>query len=238
MTTDLPFSDPLSDLPFSIIVPVLNEAATLPELLRHLQHITVPCGGEVVLVDGGSTDTSLELMHESGYTVVRSAAGRARQMNAGAAAAAGEVLFFLHADTRLPTVDLRELCEALAQTERQWGRFDVRIHGRSRLLPVVALLMNVRSRLTGIATGDQCLFIQREVFFALGGFPNQPIMEDIAMCVRLNNVSRPLCVRSRVATSGRRWDTNGAWRTIFLMWRLRWLYWRGQCPTTLATMYR
>jgi hypothetical protein len=119
-----------------------------------------------------------------------------------------------------------------------WGRFDVRINGRSPLLHVVAWLMNQRSRWTGIATGDQALFVQRALFQRIGGFPDQPLMEDIEISRRLRKLARPFCLRQRVVTSGRRWDTRGVWRTIFLMWRLRWLYWRGVPPQVLAEAYR
>jgi hypothetical protein len=119
-----------------------------------------------------------------------------------------------------------------------WGRFDVTIQGQSALLPVVAALMNIRSRWTGIATGDQALFVQRDVFQHLGGFPDQPLMEDIELSRRLCRLSRPACLRPKVTTSGRRWDTRGAWSTIFLMWRLRWRYWRGESAERLAEQYR
>jgi rSAM/selenodomain-associated transferase 2 len=152
-------------------------------------------------------------------------------------AASGDTLLFLHADTTLPADALSLISDALAH--HAWGRFDVRIAGRSRWLPVVAAFMNMRSRLTGIATGDQALFMRREAFDAVGGFPDQALMEDIEICKRLRrHAGAPACLRAKVVTSGRRWDERGAWRTIVQMWRLRWLYWRGVGADRLAAAYR
>lgn len=158
-------------------------------------------------------------------------------MNAGAALARGDVLLFLHADTQLPADADAEVRQAIA-SGALWGRFDVRICGQAWMLRVVAALMNARSRWSGIATGDQALFVRREVFERLGGFPDQPLMEDIEMTKRLRQLARPACLRAQVTTSGRRWDSRGVWRTIFLMWRLRWRYWRGEAPEQLAQAYR
>lgn len=222
----------------SIVIPVLNEASTLPALLEHLARLHTRGVADIVLVDGGSTDGSREILSESGYTLTYSDPGRAKQMNAGAAVASGDLLLFLHADTRLPDLDFRILEKRLYQARGAWGRFDVQIAGRSKLLPVVAVMTNFRSRLTGIATGDQCLFIKRDLFEELGGFPDQPLMEDVELCKRLNKTAKPLCLRQRVVTSGRRWDERGAWKTILLMWQLRWAYWRGVSPSLLKTRYR
>ena len=221
----------------SIIVPMLNEAAALPVLLPQLAHWHAR-GCEVVLVDGGSTDGSADVARAAGFRVVEAERGRARQMNAGAALARGEVLVFLHADTQLPTEADAAVRGALADERRDWGRFDVRITGRAPMLRVVAALMNLRSRLTGIATGDQAMFVRREAFDAVGGFPLQPLMEDIELSRRLLRRSRPACLRARVTTSGRRWEQRGVWRTIVLMWRLRWAYWRGVPAEVLAEAYR
>ena len=221
----------------SIIVPMLNEAAALPGLLAQLARWRTR-GCEVVVVDGGSTDGSATMARAAGFTVVDAERGRARQMNAGAALARGEVLVFLHADTQLPTEADAAVRGALADERRDWGRFDVRITGRAPMLRVVAALMNLRSRLTGIATGDQAMFVRREAFDAVGGFPLQPLMEDIELSRRLLRRSRPACLRARVTTSGRRWEQRGVWRTIVLMWRLRWAYWRGVPAEVLAEAYR
>ena len=221
----------------SIIVPMLNEAAALPGLLAQLARWRTR-GCEVVVVDGGSTDGSATMARAAGFTVVDAERGRARQMNAGAALARGEVLLFLHADTQLPADADAAVRGALADERCDWGRFDVRITGRAPMLRVVAGLMNLRSRLTGIATGDQAMFVRREAFDAVGGFPVQPLMEDIELSRRLLRRSRPACLRARVTTSGRRWEQRGVWRTIVLMWRLRWAYWRGVPAEVLAEAYR
>ncbi len=219
----------------AIVVPMLDEAATLPALLVHLAGWRAR-GCEVVLVDGGSRDDSVAMARAAGLRVVVAERGRARQMNAGAQACGGALLLFLHADTRLPEAADAMVRAALAV--QAWGRFDVRIDGRPLMLRVVAALMNLRSRLSGIATGDQAIFVRREVFEALGGFPDQPLMEDIELSRRLLRVSRPACLRARVRTSGRRWEQRGVWRTILLMWRLRWAYWRGVPAERLAEAYR
>ena len=219
----------------AIVVPMLDEAATLPALLVHLAGWRAR-GCEVVLVDGGSRDDSVAMARAAGLRVVVAERGRARQMNAGAQACGGALLLFLHADTRLPEAADAMVRAALAV--QAWGRFDVHIDGRPRMLRVVAALMNLRSRLSGIATGDQAIFVRREVFEAAGGFPDQPLMEDIELSRRLLRVSRPACLRARVRTSGRRWEQRGVWRTIALMWRLRWAYWRGVPAERLAEAYR
>jgi rSAM/selenodomain-associated transferase 2 len=163
--------------------------------------------------------------------------GRARQMNAGAAASRHEVLLFLHADTLLPGNADVVVRRALRHSA-VWGRFDVHIDGRSRMFPLIAALMNARSRVTGIATGDQALFVRRATFERLGGFPDQPLMEDVELSRRLRGVGPPACLRERVLTSGRRWERHGVWHTIFLMWRLRWRYWRGTSAEVLARAWR
>ncbi|HRV77206.1 MAG TPA: TIGR04283 family arsenosugar biosynthesis glycosyltransferase [Thauera sp.] len=219
----------------AIVVPMLDEAATLPALLVHLAGWRAR-GCEVVLVDGGSRDDSVEMARAAGFRVLIAERGRARQMNAGAQACGRALMLFLHADTRLPEAADAMVCAALAV--QAWGRFDVHIDGRPRMLRVVAALMNLRSRLSGIATGDQAIFVRRDVFEAVGGFPDQPLMEDIELSCRLLRVSRPACLRARVRTSGRRWEQRGVWRTIALMWRLRWAYWRGVPAERLAEAYR
>lgn len=225
----------------SVIVPMLNESAVLPDLLGHLLPMQ-RAGCEVLLVDGGSTDGSAHMARVAGFSVIDSAAGRARQMNAGARQARGEVLLFLHADTRLPDGAERLVSRALSASVGHiapvWGRFDVRISGQSPWLKVVARMMNLRSRLSGIATGDQAIFVRRTVFQACGGFPEQPLMEDIEICKRLKRRSPPACLQDPVITSGRRWENRGVWRTILLMWRLRLAYWLGASADSIARAYR
>lgn len=221
---------------FTIVIPVLNEAANLPRLAAQLGPLAQR-GVEVVMVDGGSADDTVRLAEQAGFRVIRSARGRAAQMNAGAARSTGDVLIFLHADTELPPDALPRIAARL-DSGYEWGRFDVTIVGTPVMLRVVATMMNWRSRLTGIATGDQAIFMTRDAFNAVGGFPDQPLMEDIEISRRLRSRSRPACLGSRVATSGRRWESRGVWRTIFLMWRLRWAYWRGRPARELAEAYR
>ncbi|MFA7299763.1 MAG: TIGR04283 family arsenosugar biosynthesis glycosyltransferase [Sideroxydans sp.] len=221
----------------SVIIPILNEAAQLPDLFGHLLSLQ-RAGCEIIFADGGSMDASPELARTAGYQVVTSARGRAVQMNTGAAAATGELLLFLHADTRLPQDAPHHIAQALRGSDHCWGRFDVCIAGKSSMLRVVARMMNWRSCLTGIATGDQAMFMRRDVFLRLHGFPEQPLMEDIELSKRLKRISRPACICHCVTTSGRRWETRGVWPTIFLMWRLRWAYWRGVDASELADLYR
>ncbi len=220
----------------SLVVPVLNEAQGIVAALQDLSTLRV-AGAEVIVVDGGSSDATRELCAGLADQVLLGPRGRARQMNFGAARAVGSVLLFLHADTQLPNGAMKFVRGAVVGGSA-WGRFDVAIEGRSRLFPVIAALMNWRSRLTGIATGDQAIFVRREVFDALGGFPDQPLMEDVELCKRLRKRGRPACLTQRVITSGRRWERNGVWRTIFLMWRLRLLYWVGVSAQQLAKAYR
>ena len=223
----------------SIIMPALNEAAGIAAMLSALAPLRAR-GAEVIVVDGGSDDGTAALVAGRADWVDRvlaSPPGRAWQMNAGAALARAPVLLFLHADTRLPAAADQAVLAAVARGAA-WGRFDVQIAGPGRLLPVVAALMNWRSRLTGIATGDQAIFVARLAFDRIGGFPEQPLMEDIELSRRLRKVAAPACLRDRVVTSGRRWTQRGVWRTIFLMWWLRWRYWRGVSPQVLAEAYR
>ena len=220
----------------SIVVPVLDEARCIDATLAALAPMRAR-GHEVIVVDGGSTDDSVARAAQSADTVLGGPRGRARQMNAGAGRARGDVLLFLHADTLLPEGADFSVLHAMA-AGAAWGRFAVRITGGPPMLRVVAALMNLRSRWSGIATGDQALFVQCRLFEHLGGFPDQPLMEDVELSRRLRALSAPACLRRHVVTSGRRWENRGVWRTVFLMWRLRWRYWRGESPEALARAYR
>jgi len=220
----------------SVIIPVLDEAANIVAALEALAPLRSR-GVEIIIADGGSRDATAALARPFADCVIVSARGRATQMNAGAAAARGEVLLFLHADTRLPADADRLILEGLAQSRRAWGRFDVTIEGRHPLFPIIAWFMNTRSRLTGIATGDQAMFVRRAAFDAAGGFPGIALMEDIAFARRLKRVSPPLSLRARVTTSGRRWEKRGVLRMIVLMWRLRLAYFLGADPQELARRY-
>jgi rSAM/selenodomain-associated transferase 2 len=215
----------------SIVIPALEEAAGIAAMLRSLAPLRAR-GHEVIVADGGSADGTPELAAPLADRVVAAPRGRARQMNAGAAAASGEALVFLHADSMLPDGAERLIAGALAQ--RPWGRFDVSIEGRSPLLGMVAFFMNWRSRLSGIATGDQAIFVRRDAFV---GFPEIALMEDIAFSKAMKRAGRPVCLRAKVTTSGRRWDRNGVLRTVVLMWRLRLAYALGASPEELARRY-
>jgi rSAM/selenodomain-associated transferase 2 len=220
----------------SIVMPVLDEAGRICAALDALAPLRAR-GVQVVVVDGGSRDATAALCEGLADAVLAAPRGRARQLNAGAAAADSDALLFLHADTALPAAAPQLVARALSA--HAWGRFDVRIDGRARVLPLVAALMNARSRFSGIATGDQAIFMRRAAFDAVGGFPDQPLMEDIEISRRLRaRCGAPACLREQVTTSGRRWDQRGAWRTIALMWRLRLLYRLGVSPERLAAAYR
>lgn len=220
----------------SIVIPVLNEALNIVATLEALLPLRKR-GVEIIVVDGGSADETAVLATPLADRVITSARGRATQMNAGASTAHGNVLLFLHADTQLPADADRLIREGLAQSHRAWGRFDVTIDGTHPLLPVVAAIMNARSRLTGITTGDQAMFMTRGAFNAAGGFSDIALMEDIEFARRLKRVTPPLCLRERVKTSGRRWEERGVLRTIVLMWWLRLAYFFGADPKTLRRRY-
>ena len=215
----------------SVIVPALNEASAIAGALAALAPLRAR-GHEVIVADGGSIDETVRLARPLCDRVVKSARGRALQMNAGARAASGDALLFLHADTRLPANAVESVFEGLQRS--RWGRFDVEIDSRRWLLKLVAWAMNLRSRLTGIATGDQAIFVRRDAF---AGFPEIALMEDIAFSAAMKRAGRPACLRSRVSTSARRWEARGVLRTIMLMWRLRLLYFLGVAPERLARLY-
>lgn len=222
----------------SIIMPALNEAAGIVAALQPLQALRAH-GVELIVVDGGSHDDTADLARPWADRVLTAPRGRARQMNAGAAVARGRVLLFLHADSRLPDGAKQWVTAAIGDVlaGRLWGRFDVVIAGRSPWLKLIAFMMNWRSRLTGIATGDQAIFVATAAFHAVGGFPDIPLMEDIALSKALKRLGRPVCLAACVTTSGRRWETHGVWRTILLMWWLRLRYFFGADPTRLALEY-
>jgi rSAM/selenodomain-associated transferase 2 len=218
----------------SIIIPVLNEAAGIVPFLTALSELRAR-GAELIVVDGGSSDGTAALAAPLADLVVHSKSGRTNQMNAGAAQARGQALLFLHADT-FPPADADVLI-ASALNDMHWGRFDVRFDGKHPLMPVVSAMMNLRSRVTGIATGDQAMFMRRETFQKLGGFAAIPLMEDIELSKRLMRIGRPGCIRQPVTTSSRRWEKHGVVRTVLLMWRLRLAYFFGADPRKLAIAY-
>jgi len=219
----------------SIIIPVLNEANGIVQVLERLQEFRRQ-GAEVIVVDGGSTDGTAERARSLADCVTTSLRGRGLQMNTGAARAAGDVLLFLHADTLLPPSALALIREAI-DNGASWGRFDVHIAGSISGLGLVAFMMNWRSRLTGIATGDQAIFVTRVAFQRYGGFPAIPLMEDIVFSGWMREEARPTCLKAKVTTSGRRWEKHGLLRTILTMWWLRLRFFLGASPTDLAREY-
>ncbi len=218
----------------SIVMPALDEAVGIEAALAALAPVRAR-GAEVIVVDGGSRDDTVTRARPLADRVLTAPRGRALQMNAGAAAAHGEVLLFLHADTRLPANADALARDGLARAGRVWGRFDVRFTGGA--LPLIAFMMNMRSRATGIATGDQALFVTRAAFEGAGGFPAVALMEDVMLSARLKRLSRPLCLRARVTASPRRWQEHGTLKTVLLMWRLRLAHFLGADPARLARQY-
>lgn len=220
----------------SIIIPVLNEEKNLANTLNQLQAFR--CSGhEIIVVDGGSADNSLMLAHDGADTVIVSKAGRALQMNSGASAASGDVLLFLHADTVLPE-NAAQMIFSFNHGINFWGRFDVRLSSNKMIFRLIEWMMNLRSRLTAIATGDQAIFIERILFEKVGGFPEIDLMEDVALSQQLKKLSRPACLKQKVVTSSRRWETKGVVATVLLMWKLRLYYFLGVSPDKLSQLYR
>ena len=220
----------------SIIIPCLDEAEGIAEALQALAPLRRR-GSEVIVVDGGSTDDTVARARPHADLVIAAPRGRAAQMNAGAARARGSILLFLHADCVPPAEADALIVDGLNRTRRSWGRFDARIAGPQPLLRVVERLMNLRSRLSGIATGDQGIFVTCSLFTAVGGYPEIALMEDVALTRRLKRFGAPLCLAHRIITSARRWERNGVLRTVFLMWRLRLAYRLGADPARLAVRY-
>ena len=219
----------------SIIIPTLNEQAGIADFLAELQPLRSQC--ELILVDGGSVDNTVALAENQVDHIVLSEQGRAMQMNAGAKIATAPMVLFLHADTFLPTDALEQIQQAMT-TNHQWGRFDIRLTGKHIMLPIISWFMNKRSCWTGIATGDQGIFVDKNLFDKVGRFPAIALMEDIALSKKLKQIGKPYCSHSKVISSGRRWLKFGVFKTIALMWWLRLRFFLGVCPNTLAQQYR
>jgi rSAM/selenodomain-associated transferase 2 len=221
----------------SIIIPVLNEEKVIGSSLKKLQWVR-QLGHEVIVVDGGSHDKSVTLSEPLASRVVSSPPGRALQMNLGAKSATGDVLLFLHVDTLLPNDAVTALEQCMSDGLSCWGRFDVRLSGRHILFRIIERMMNWRSRLTGIATGDQAIFISRDLFERLDGYADIPLMEDVDISRRLRAYRKPIFFQQKVITSSRRWEQSGICKTVWLMWRLRLAFWLGYDPAELAKRYR
>ena len=219
---------------FSIIIPTLNEEKTILSSLLVLQTLRNEC--EIIIVDGDSVDNTRILAAPLADKVITSALGRSKQMNNGASHATGDVLIFLHADTCLPENALQLIQKEISRNG-QWGRFDIQLSGNHFMLIVIEQMMNWRSRLTGIATGDQVIFVTRPAFEQAGQYPEINLMEDIALCKALKKISPPICLKAKVISSGRRWERNGIYKTILLMWSIRLRYFFGADPQTLAFLY-
>lgn len=220
----------------SIIIPVLNERENIERNLPDLQWLR-SLGHELILADGGSDDGSLGAAQRYADQIVSSPAGRSLQMNAGARVASGGVLLFLHVDTELPPHCVSALCQKVVDKAPVWGRFDVSLSGNHFLFRIIEGMMNWRSRITGIATGDQGIFVNKKLFLRCGGFAEISLMEDIEICSRLKRLVKPLYLSEKVITSSRRWEENGILTTVFLMWKLRLAYWKGVDPDILASQY-
>ena len=218
----------------SIIVPVLNEERSIQTTLQSLSQLAPH---EIIVVDGGSRDRTCAICAQLPIKFFATERGRAQQMNLGARQASGDVLLFLHADTRLPDSALSDVAAALSDPACVGGRFDVELEGAHWMLKIIAALINYRSRATKIATGDQALFVRRAIFERIGGYDEIPLMEDIAFCRRLKRLGKVACLRSQVVTSGRRWERDGMWRTILKMWTLKLGYLAGVPPARLKQFY-
>lgn len=222
-------------LSVAAIVPVYNEAETLPKLLRSLEALDLD---EVVVVDGGSTDATHSILSQAAVNWIRAAQGRAHQMNAGAAICHSDLLIFIHADTQLSTECLLAMRRVFKREGVVGGRFDLLLSGKGAIFRLIEGMINLRSRITRISTGDQCIFVRRQLFEAMGGYAGIPLMEDVEFSQRLKRQGEIACIRERVVTSSRRWERRGVITTVLLMWRLRLLFWLGVSPATLAASYR
>ena len=222
----------------SIIVPIYNEVATLPGFLEHLKALRAadPTSLELVLVDGGSSDASVQIIEDAGLACRHTDRGRAVQMNDGAQAAAGDVLLFLHADTRISSTAIARARQATDEGAIG-GFFRVCLRSPRPLLRFVGKMISWRSRLSGVASGDQAIFVTRSAFDQAGGYAPLPLFEDVDLSRRLKRLGPFLAMDTSVITSARRWENGGAIRTILRMWALRVLYYCGVSPDRLERYY-
>jgi rSAM/selenodomain-associated transferase 2 len=225
----------MNNFNLSIIVPVYNEAEHTEKLIRRLRLLNDGLVADIIIVDGGSTDGTAEKLSQQ-FNVIQSQKGRANQMNAGAKLATGTWLMFVHADTEVAPSHIEAAVSQGAM--HKWGRFDVKLSGSKFSFRVIETFINLRSKLTGVATGDQCIFVRKAVFDELDGFTNIPLMEDVDLSKRLKACGKPACLKKVIVTSSRRWEEYGTLNTVLLMWKLRYLFWRGVSPEELAKLYR
>ena len=219
----------------SIIIPTLNEEEAIQKLLQQLQAYRQQ-GHEVIVVDGGSSDETVSISKSLADNIISSEAGRALQMNNGATQSKNKILWFLHADTSLPANVIEVIQKSL--TKNNWGRFNIKLSGSNFLFRIIEKMINLRSCISGIATGDQGIFVKRELFESIGGFSEIPLMEDVELSRKIKKISKPICIKETLTTSSRRWEKKGILQTILLMWRLRFLYWIGVSPDKLSKLYR
>ena len=227
----------LKTMSISIIIPTLNEEIAIESLLQQLQPYRQQ-GHEVVVVDGGSKDKTIAMAESLADKVIQSEAGRTTQMNAGAEKGSGDVFWFLHADSIIYENAINNIQFYLNEKNKDWGRFNVKLSGSHFMFRIIERMMNLRSCISGIATGDQGIFVKRTIFEQVGGYPAQPLMEDIELSKKLKKISPSVCVKNVIITSSRRWEQKGILRTVLLMWRLRFLYWLGVSADKLAGQYR
>ncbi len=218
----------------AIVIPTYNEASTLPQALKRLDGL---CADELIFVDGGSTDESRALIQAQGHRCLFSELGRAKQMNTGAQNTESDIILFLHIDTSLSSSDISSIKKSYNQGFLS-GRFNIKLSNPAITYCIISFFINLRSRLSRISTGDQGMFVRRDVFDAVGGFPDLPLMEDVAMSKRLKQVGKVACLSGKLTTSSRRWEQHGIVRTVMLMWKIRFLYWLGISPAKLVMMYR
>ncbi len=220
----------------SVIIPTFNESKNITATLKQLQALRKN-GHKVLLADGGSTDNTIALAAPFVDEIIISEKGRATQMNSAAVKTQSDVLWFLHADTLVPENSDTIICRHLENTRKVWGRFNIQLSGQNFLFRVIENMINLRSKLTGIATGDQGIFIQQDIFKKLNGFSEIPLMEDIEITKRLKKISSPVCITHKLTTSSRRWGKHGILKTVFLMWQLRLAYYIGASANKLARKY-
>ncbi len=224
----------MTSVSVGIIIPLLDEEKNIYKIMDTLASLSAD---EIIFVDGGSMDETQTLLEKAGVQWVRSKCGRAIQMNVGAFKSKSDILLFLHVDTEISSSHIENIERVMSDPNVVGGRFDVRLSGHHPAFRVIEWFINRRSRLSGISTGDQAMFVRRDVFERLGGFPGQPLMEDVEFSRRLKKEGRIACLHQKVMTSSRRWEKHGIARTVLLMWWLRFRYWLGTDPATLKRLY-